>query len=216
LFAWPPLGLTVEFAVTRGLGESSLPPAGRPTEVATRTCDGGRLALKPTIDYLADHQDAIPTLAEWHHHQFRHLSPGSTVERCGSRLRAQPGRRQIPTTVVALADGQPLGSASLVAHDMAIRPELSPWLATVFVAPEYRRQGIGASLVRRIVEEAAALGAERLYLYTPDKEGFYSRRGWRTVERVDYRDHHVAVMAYDIGADPPGQAGEGAEQDRAE
>ena len=169
-----------------------------------------------TAEYLADHQDLIPTLAEWHHLQFRHLSPGSTIERCASGLQSQPGQRQIPTTVVALAEGQPLGSASLVAQDMALRPELSPWLATVIVAPEFRRQGVGSSLVLRIIEEARALGVHRLHLYTPDKEGFYARLGWRTLEHVEYRDHHVAVMAFDIQVDPsPGEAEEVAEMGTA-
>jgi len=159
--------------------------------------------LKPVIEYLSDHPETVPTLAEWHHHQFQHLSPGSTVERCASSLRAQSGRRQIPTTLVALAEGRPLGSASLVAQDMAVRPELSPWLATVFVAPEFRRRGIGSSLVRRIIGEARALGAERIYLYTPDKERFYTDLGWNTLENVDYRDHHVAVMVFGIAGGNP-------------
>jgi GNAT superfamily N-acetyltransferase len=152
----------------------------------------------PDIDYLTNQLSFIPTLADWHHHQFRHLSPGSTVERCISKLSAQPGGRKIPTTVVAVEGGQPLGSASLVAQDMAIRPDYSPWLASVFVAPEFRRRGIGSALVGRIVEEARALGVRRLFLYTPDKESFYTRLGWRTLEWVDYRHHHVAVMAIDI------------------
>jgi GNAT superfamily N-acetyltransferase len=101
---------------------------------------------------------------------------------------------------VALADGQLLGSASLVAQDMEIHPELSPWLASVYVAPEFRRQGIGSALVERVVGEARALGVSRLHLYTPDKEGFYARLGWHTLERVDYRDHHVAVMAFHVAA----------------
>jgi GNAT superfamily N-acetyltransferase len=35
--------------------------------------------------------------------------------------------------------------------------EWSPWLAGVFVAPDYHRQGIGIQLVRRIVQDAARL-----------------------------------------------------------
>lgn len=155
----------------------------------------------PTIEYLNDHPDLVPTLARWLHHQFLPLSPGSTVERCAQRLRDQPGGRAIPTTVVAISDGTLLGSASLVSQDMVVRPSLSPWLASVYVAPEYRKQGVGSALVQRIVDDARALGIQRLYLYTPDREPFYHRLGWRTLEHIDYRDHYVAVMAIDIEAE---------------
>ena len=70
-----------------------------------------------------------------------------------------------------------VGSASLIAQDMDTRPELSPWLASVYVAAEHRRQGIGSALVRRVAQEAAALGVETLYLFTPDQEHFYARLG---------------------------------------
>jgi GNAT superfamily N-acetyltransferase len=157
--------------------------------------------VRPRIDYLADHPAVIPTLARWHHRQFQHLSPGSSVERCTSHLRSHTGRRQIPTTVVALADDEPLGSASLVAQDMDVRPHLSPWLATVYVAPEYRGRGIGSALVRRIAEEAASLGVPRLHLYAQDQMGFYERLGWQAVERLKYRGYLVTVMALDLVSD---------------
>jgi hypothetical protein len=34
-----------------------------------------------------------------------------------------------------------------------------------------------------------------LYLYTPDKEGFYSRLGWQVVERTSYRGYQQVVMS---------------------
>jgi N-acetylglutamate synthase-like GNAT family acetyltransferase len=90
----------------------------------------------------------------------------------------------------------------LVAHDMDTRMDLSPWLAGVFVAPEYRRHGMGAELVQRVIGDAAALGVQRLYLYTPGTEHFYSRLGWSLVERTSYRGADVAVMSYNCAALP--------------
>src|SRR5205823_1620404 len=124
------------------------------------------------IGYLADHQDFIPELAQWHHCEWAYLRPGDSVEARITRLRGYCGYRQIPTVVVAHTDGTLLGSAMLVTHDMDTRKEWSPWLAGVFVAPDQRRQGIGAAMVRRVIEEAAALGVQRLYLYTPSTEQF--------------------------------------------
>jgi predicted N-acetyltransferase YhbS len=76
--------------------------------------------------------------------------------------------------------------------------DMSPWLAGVFVAPSHRRQGIGRALVWRGLEEARNLGLRRLYLYTPNSEGFYSNLGWLAIERTTYRDVNVVIMSYDI------------------
>jgi N-acetylglutamate synthase-like GNAT family acetyltransferase len=77
---------------------------------------------------------------------------------------------------------------------MDTRPKLSPWLASVYVAAEHRCQGIGSALVRRVVEEAAALDVQRLYLFTPDQERFYARLGWSVIERCTYRGYPQVVM----------------------
>jgi N-acetylglutamate synthase-like GNAT family acetyltransferase len=97
-------------------------------------------------------------------------------------------------TVVALSDETLLGSASLIAHDMDTRMDLSPWLASVYVTPAYRDRGLGSTLVRRIASEAATLGFERLYLFTPDRERFYARLGWTVLERTVYRGYDQVVM----------------------
>jgi len=150
------------------------------------------------IDYLADHPEFISTLAHWHHKEWSYLRPSDTVEARTARLRAACGRGEIPSVFVAFSDGTLFGSAMLIAHDMDTRMDLTPWLAGVFVAPDYRRRGIGSALIERVVGCAAALGVRRLYLYTPSVAQMYSRLGWSAVERTSYRGADVAVMSYDV------------------
>src|SRR5260370_42565792 len=111
--------------------------------------------------------------------EWGHLRPGETVEDRAVRVERDCGHCEIPTTFVALAGHQCLGSASLVACDMDIRPTLTPWLSGVFVAPEHRRRGVGAALVDRVGAETRALGEPPLYLSTPRSGAFYFRLGWR-------------------------------------
>ncbi len=157
------------------------------------------------IKYLADHPECIPTLAEWHFHQWSYLSPGDSLERRAAMLRSHSGRRQIPTTFVALADVVPIGCASLIEYDMDTRMHLSPWMASVYVDPEHRRRGTGTALVQRVVDEARALGVSTLYLYTPDREGFYSHLGWQVLERTLYRGYQQVVMSLYLGSHATGQ-----------
>ena len=105
------------------------------------------------------------------------------------------GPEAIPVTFVAVEDGQPLGSASLVERDLATHTHLGPWLASVYVTHERRRQGIGGQLVRRVVEEAARLHFDRLYLFTLDQEPFYRELGWERLERNHFRGHPIVVMS---------------------
>jgi len=152
------------------------------------------------IELLADHVDLLPLLAEWHFREWSHLTPGETLADTVHRLRDAARRGGVPSTFVALADDELIGSASLVAHDMEIRMDLSPWLAGVYVAPAHRRRGIGSLLVRRVVQEAHDLGVPRAFLYTtgPENERFYAGLGWSVRERAEYRGKLRVIMQIDV------------------
>jgi GNAT superfamily N-acetyltransferase len=141
-----------------------------------------------TIEYLADRREFITTVAHWLHDEWGYLRPNETVDDRVARVERACGHCQIPTTLVAVDVEGAVGCASLIEHDMFTRPELSPWLAGVFVPREHRRRGIGAALVGRVVTEARSLGVPRLYLYTPGTGTLYRRLGWSVVERTFYRD----------------------------
>ena len=141
-----------------------------------------------TIEYLADRPEFIPTAAHWLHKEWGHLRPNETVADRAERLERACGHREIPTTFVAIDGDHPVGCASLIEHDMLTRPELSPWLAGVFVPSEYRSRGIGAVLVKRVIQEARSLGIARIYLYTPSSGGLYLKLGWSVIEHTFYRE----------------------------
>jgi len=95
-------------------------------------------------------------------------------------------RRRRDLTLVASLNTLPVGTATLLAHDVGTEqwPDLTPWLAAVYVVPEHRRRGIGASLVNAIVSEAAAAGMDVLYLLTTEREEFYTQLGWEVFDRA--------------------------------
>ncbi len=152
------------------------------------------------IEYLADYPDCLETLARWHHEEWHQLNPGDTIEERQARMRAHLAKRQIPTTFVAFEGDTLLGSACLLADDMHQHRDLTPWLASVFVALGHREGGVGSALVQRVAEEARALGVETLYLYTPDRESFYIRMGWAGLERTEYMGVKVVIMSITLSA----------------
>ena len=86
------------------------------------------------IDYLADNAELIPLLAQWHYAEWP-LDSVPSVEARIELIRNRLGRREMPTTLVAVRDANPLGFVSLISNNMDSHPELFPWLASLYVPP---------------------------------------------------------------------------------
>jgi GNAT superfamily N-acetyltransferase len=156
----------------------------------------GRMIVK--VSSIADHPDFVPIIANWHFQEWGHLTPGASLEAWTSGLAQRTRPDSIPTTFVASAEGEPIGSAVLVEHDMSSRPDLSPWLAGVYVVPNWRGCGVGSLLVQHATGRAAEFGVERLYLYTRGNEEFYGRLGWSVMSREEYEGREVTIMKIEL------------------
>ncbi len=139
------------------------------------------------------------TVAEWLYEEWERHRPDTSLENTESAVRTMPDATGLPVSFIALNDGRPVGVARLVMHDMETRMDLSPWLSGVFVPVPHRGHRIGTKVCKAVVDEAATLGFSTLYLYTPDRERFYSRQGWQTVEPVIYKSKEVILMRMDTG-----------------
>ncbi|MDD1620469.1 MAG: GNAT family N-acetyltransferase [Methylococcaceae bacterium] len=147
-----------------------------------------------SIVNLSVEPDHIPTLADWHHNEWAYLNPGGSLQKRIAKMQGYLGSELVPSTFIYKQDGVLAGSAAIVVSDMDSRPELTPWLASVFVAPEFRRQGIGSRLVEQVMTQARQAGIDRLYLFTPDRADFYQKLGWTPMAEEMYRGHSVTVM----------------------
>ncbi|WP_447926587.1 GNAT family N-acetyltransferase [Vreelandella sp. EE27] len=147
------------------------------------------------IERLSADSPFVPVVATWTFETWGYLHPEQTLEKQIAFIRSECGEQGVPTTFVALENGVAVGTACLIEDDMSTRPELGPWLASVFVPFEKRGQGIASQLVKRVEEEARATGIERFYLYTPDQQALYRRLGWQDIEQVEYRGEAVTIMA---------------------
>lgn len=151
------------------------------------------------IGYLADHPQYITMTAKWIFDEWGHQSPNTTLESIEDRFCGHLNRKEIPFTVLAMEGEEPIGTASLVFHDLKDRQDLSPWLSGVYVLPNQRGKGIGTKLVKVIELLAAQLGEDQLYLFTPDRESFYTRLGWTVLERTQLRNKDFVIMEKEIG-----------------
>ncbi len=150
------------------------------------------------ISSLKDKPQHLLPLAVWHHAEWSYLNPARTLDERIEEMQEDLQGKAIPTTFVAEDDGELLGSACILADDMSSHPELSPWLASVYVAEQHRNKGIGSVLVRRVMQHAQESGVKRLYLYTPDQAQLYAKLGWQVYSEEPYNGTPVTIMSIDF------------------
>jgi GNAT superfamily N-acetyltransferase len=155
------------------------------------------------IELLTGHRHLPPVLAAWHHAEWGHLYADDVWSHAIAvrefEAMAEPGSTD--RTWVAF-DGSSrdadavLGSVSLLAtDDLAGFEHVTPWLASMFVAPAARGRGVAAALTDALLDGARTAGHEVVHLFTAGQEQFWADRGWSTVATVDAEGHPATVMA---------------------
>ena len=113
----------------------------------------------------------------------------------------QPATR-IPFALVAESDGGLCGNTLVIGSDEPARPDLTPWIAAVWVDEDRRKQGVAAALLQEAIRRSAALGVERLYLSSrPAMRDFYTKQGWRPIDQ-DVGEAKLIVYDYIIPGAP--------------
>jgi GNAT superfamily N-acetyltransferase len=149
-----------------------------------------------TISDLRQRPEFFDTVADriW---QAWWKADGHPLDYISGRLRENMRATPIPLALVAHDGESFLGTASVIASDLADRPQLTPWVAAVWVDPQARQRGVGGALVNRATQDCFALGFSRAYLCArPQRSAFYQRLGWIPIER-DVGPHRLSVFIRD-------------------
>ena len=106
-----------------------------------------------------------------------------------SFIRARMERNE-STILLARMDGLAVGFTQLYPSFSSVRRKMVWILNDLFVHPDYRRAGIGSSLMRAAAELAEARGIVRIELSTDetnhDAQALYEAEGYRTGLPVRY------------------------------
>ena len=147
------------------------------------------------IGYLADHPEALPPLerlfqCEWSSY-YGAGGPGNAHR----DLVAYSSRGQLPVGLVAFLGTEPCGVAALKADSISTHKHLTPWIGGGMVAPQFRRQGVGAHLVSALEDVARGLGFTTIYSGTSTANSLLMRGGWQLMEVVQYDGEAVSIYA---------------------
>jgi N-acetylglutamate synthase-like GNAT family acetyltransferase len=153
-----------------------------------------------TIYPMSDYRSDVPKIASWFYEEWRSLYGDETLESVRKRIDGWCVQDKLPTALVAVHEGVVIGTVALKERELE-QCAYTPWLAGLYVAQEYRGLGVGRLLTKAAESKAAALGIEKLYLYTPESQPYYEILGWSLVEHRNVSEKSVAVMSKAIMPD---------------
>ncbi len=153
------------------------------------------------VKQLSECPEYLTAVGDWIYLEWwsrAHKSP----EVVYNLLRTHTDKDQVPFTVVAFADGLPVGSCSVIENDCVHRPQYAPWVAAVFVTPELRNRGIASAILQEAATIAARSGLAGLYIDCHVKTvPVYAKNGWAIHER-EVGDKDSVIMLRRMKREP--------------
>ena len=135
------------------------------------------------ISSLENYPEFIEILAPWVAEHWQPILTQETVESRAAKFRAHLNHDTLPIAWVAHSGGEFLVQRALRVHDLPGHENLTPWLGGVYVAPEFRNNGVGTALCSTVEQQAKTLfDISTLYLFTLDKQAWYKNLGWGMFE----------------------------------
>src|SRR5574338_417909 len=138
--------------------------------------------LMIVLKQLPECQEHLEAVGLWIYEQWwskRCNSPEVVVD----WLRTHTKLDTVPYSVIALANDEPVGSCSVIENDCIHRPQYSPWVAAVYVKPDFRRRGIASMILHEAASIAARARIQTLFIdCLATTASMYEKNGWTIYE----------------------------------
>jgi GNAT superfamily N-acetyltransferase len=153
------------------------------------------------VKQLSERPECLTPVGNWIYREWwsrRYDTPEVVL----SWLRTHTRVDAVPYTVVAFADGAPIGSCSVIENDCVHRKQYAPWVAAVYVKPEFRHRGVASMILQEAAAIAARIGVKGLYIdCLAITAPVYQKNGWWIHER-EVGDKDSVVMLRTTGGEP--------------
>jgi GNAT superfamily N-acetyltransferase len=147
------------------------------------------------ISHFADVPFFLDELAGLHAAEWGHLYTDWGAEALCAELLGQKADGSLPATLVLHEGKELVGSVSVIFGDCPARPDLDPWLASLYVVSDRRGCGHSLELIRAAIELAASAGAKRLHVFTESAERLFERCGFEMLDRTLQQSVPITVLA---------------------
>jgi GNAT superfamily N-acetyltransferase len=150
-----------------------------------------------SVSRLCDVPLFAPFLAAAHAREWGHLYANWNQDTALSDFQMEKGNTDLPTTwVIHHQSGALVGSVSLLMDDLPGHPDLNPWLASLFVFPEFRNLGMGRILVQKALDVLCYHQFPHAFLFTENKASFFSNFNFGIHGQTKAEGHEVTLMKW--------------------
>lgn len=151
-----------------------------------------------TLAFLDGNSTESAELAHLHAKEWKHLYSRWDEHTALAEFRSQNTDGSMPATLVLRKDGRLIGSVSVVDNDCEARPDLTPWLASLFVLPEERRNGNGSRLITAAIDLAKQNNTGCLHVFTESAEDLFLRHGFARFATAVTNGHAITILRREI------------------
>ncbi len=140
-----------------------------------------------------DDKDSILKIAQWYFDEW-----DTEIDKTARRLSNQPNEGLL-FQLVLTKDKEVIATGGL-GYEVNLTKKhkkftkLGPWLTLLYTEKSSRNQGLGQMVLEQIEILARQRMLKKIYLYTFTAESLYTKCGWVTIDRVNYKDQDTAIM----------------------
>jgi GNAT superfamily N-acetyltransferase len=101
----------------------------------------------------------------------------------------------LPRTYTAKLNGELAGVITIESEPALDSWSFSPWVSNLYVAEDFRHQGIGNYLLEMALVKLKELNHEKAYIWTDaSNEEYYTRRLWTSVAGSELGERRILVF----------------------
>ena len=147
------------------------------------------------IGFLKNNKSYFGEISNILHTEWGLKNKNTSLEDTKEKLKNYLNEDHIPLALVATENDELIGLYLLMESDPPNRKNLTPWFGGFYVKSRFRNQGIGSKLIKHALNLCHELEIKRLYLCATDKQLFYERFGFEEIDKTNFRNEIVSIMA---------------------
>ena len=142
--------------------------------------------------------DILNTITTWMYNWWG-IKDGYSFEAVKCFMQHSLQKDRLPKTYGLFLNNTIIGMFQLTYEDLAVRPDIYPWLANVYIDEKYRKMGYSKNLLEGVKNIAqSSLEFNELFLYTKHI-GLYEKFGWKYISQINtYKDESRMERLYKL------------------
>ena len=142
--------------------------------------------------------DILNTITTWMYNWWG-IKEGYSFEAVKCFMQHSLQKDRLPKTYGLFLNDTIIGMFQLTYEDLAVRPDIYPWLANVYIDEKYRKMGYSKNLLEGVKNIAqSSLEFNELFLYTKHI-GLYEKFGWKYISQINtYKDESRMERLYKL------------------